>query len=264
MMKFLLAVLLLANGGLFAYHQGYLSDLFPDSRDPSRVAKQLHADRIRLISAEVANTVPVVPASESSEGSTTAPVPATATAASPSASAAAPKPSASAVATSPAKPTPLACLEFGEFTLADAKKFEAELRPLALGDRQSRHNVQEINTYVVQIPPLGSKEAADKKASELKELKVADFYVINDPASPARWSISLGVFKTRAAAQSQLEMLSKQGVRSAVIGTRTGNTEKLTFQLRKLEPEVVSKLNAIIKDKFPTQGSKVFKAAQAG
>lgn len=263
MLKFLLAVLLLANGGLFAYHQGYLSDFFPNAHEPGRAARQVRADQIRLISADVANTGPLIPAAANGDGS------ADSTAASASAAAVAPASAsasakASASASSAAKAEPVACLEFGEFSLAEAKKFETELAPLALGERQSRHNVQEVNTFVVQIPSQGSKEGADKKASELKGLKIADFYVINDPASPARWSISLGVFKTRAAAQSQLEMLNKQGVRSAIITTRSGNTAKLAFQLRKLPPDVVGKLDAILKDKFAAQSSKPCKVAHQG
>lgn len=263
MLKFLLAVLLLANGGLFAYHQGYLSDFFPNAHEPGRAAKQVHADQIRLISADAANTGPLSSAAAGSD-SAAAPTPASAsgTAIAPPGGSASAKASASAGTV--ARAEPVACLEFGEFTVGEAKKFEAELAPLALGERQSRHNVQEVNTFVVQIPSQGSKEGADKKAGELKNLKIADFYVINDPASPARWSISLGVFKTRAAAQSQLEMLNKQGVRSAVITTRTGNTARLVFQLRTLGPEVVSKLDAIIKDKFPSQAGKACKAAHPG
>ena len=239
-MKFLLALLLLANGGLFAYHQGYLTDFFPNQHEPERLAKQLHADQIRLINADAANTAPILPDASASGAA-----------------------SAGAVASATAVARPVACLEFGEFSVAEARKFEAELAPLALGERQSRHNVQEVNTFVVQIPPQGSKESADKKAGELRNLKVDDFYVINDPASPVRWSISLGVFKTRAAAQSQLEMLNKQGVHSAVIATRTGNTAKLAFQLHNLAPEVVSKLDAL-KEKFPSQPGKPCKDARQG
>ena len=259
MLKFLLAVLLLANGGLFAYHQGYLSDFFPNAHEPGRVAKQVHPDQIRLISADAANTGPLASAASSDSSAALMATSASGTAIAPASASASAKASASAVPV--ARTEPVACLEYGEFTVAEAKKFETELAPLALGERQSRHNVQEVNTFVVQIPSQGSKEGADKKASELKNLKIADFYVINDPASPARWSISLGVFKTRAAAQSQLEMLNKQGVRSAVITTRTGNTAKLAFQLRTLTPDVAGKLDAILKDKFAAQTSKPCKAA---
>jgi hypothetical protein len=248
MMKFLLFLLLLVNGGLFAWHQGYLSEIFPNQHEPERLAKQLNADQVRLISAETANTAPLLPSDNA----------ATSTLANGAGSA-----SASASASTAPRAQVLACLEFGNFSVAEAKKFEAELAPLALGERQSRRNVQDVNTYVVQIPPLASKEAADKKAGELRSLKVSDFYVNNEPNSPVRWSISLGVFKNRAAAQSQLELLNKQGVHSAVIATRTGNTAKLNFQLRNLEPEVVSKLNAL-KDKFPEQPGKPCKDARAG
>lgn len=259
-MKFLLFLLLLANGGLFAWHQGYLSEIFPNQHEPERLAKQLNPDQVRLISAETANTAPLLPSDNAATSTLANGAASAAASASVSASTSA---SASAASAASARPPVLACLEFGNFSVAEAKKFEAELAPLALGERQSRRNVQDVNTYVVQIPPLASKEAADKKAGELRNLKVSDFYVNNEPNSPVRWSISLGVFKNRAAAQSQLEQLNKQGVHSAVIATRSGNTAKLYFQLRNLEPEVVNKLNAL-KDKFPEQAGKPCKDARPG
>ena len=142
---------------------------------------------------------------------------------------------------------PIACLEIGDFSVAEAKRFETGLAPLALGDRQTRRNVPEIASYIVYIPPLPSKEAADKKASELRDLKVNDFFIINDPNSPLRWSIALGTFKTKLAASSHLEILSKQGVRSAALGTRNSSVGKVAYQLRGITPELKAKIDDLTK-----------------
>jgi hypothetical protein len=269
-MKFLLGLLLLGNAGLFAYHQGYLAEIFPDAHEPWRMAG-LQADKVRQISAEQANTLangtqvsglanPSASGLANTLGNTSAGASGE-TGNGPQAA------SATLASTPPAPPpatptTPVApvCLDVGDFSVADAKRFEAELRPLALGERQARRNVQEVSQYVVQIPPLGSKEAADKKAGELRGLKVTDFYIINDPNSPLRWSISLGVFKIKAAAQSHLEILNSKGVRSAVLATRSGNTSKVAFQLKGMTPELLGKFDAI-KAHFPEQQSKPCKAA---
>lgn len=287
-MKFLLGLLLLANASLFAYHQGYLNELFPDVHEPWRMAG-LHADKVRQITAEQANTLPngsqingaasagVDPADSSStngtinastSGTTTGST--NGTSSQPSAangqasSQTQPLASNNALAAStPALAVAPVCLDIGDFNVADARRFENELRPLALGERQARRNVQEISQYVVQIPPLGSKEAADKKVSELRGLKVTDFYIVNDPNSPVRWSISLGVFKIKAAAQSHLELLSSKGVRSAVLATRSGNTSKVAFQLKGLTPDLVGKLDAI-RVRFPEQQGRACKAVAAG
>ncbi|MEN9868031.1 MAG: hypothetical protein RL748_3621 [Pseudomonadota bacterium] len=238
-MKFILFLLLLANGGLFAYHQGYLQDVFPSSHEPQRLARQLHPEKVRLLAADQA----LIPAS------------ADASAAGASDNASTPPVSASASASTNTGNETIACLEIGDFGVADGKRFETALAALALGDRQTRRNVPEVSSYVVYIPPLPNKEAADKKASELRSLKISDFFIINDPNSPLRWSISLGTFKTKLAATSQLEILTKQGVRSAVLGTRNNGTGKLSFQLHKLTAENKTALDNLLQ-KFPDHQPK--------
>lgn len=236
-MKFFLFLLLLANGGLFAYHQGYLQEIFPSNHEPQRIARQLHPEKIHLLPADQALAAPDASASTSSSAAASS--------------------IASTSASSSASVTQetIACLEIGDFSIADAKRFEAGLAALALGDKQSRRNVPEVSSYIVYIPPLGSKEAADKKAGELRSLKVSDFFIINDPNSALRWSISLGTFKTKLAASSHLEILSKQGVRSAVLGTRNSNTGKLAYQLHAITPELKTKIDALTSG-FPNQQQK--------
>jgi len=116
---------------------------------------------------------------------------------------------------------------------ADASRFEEKIKSLALGDRQSRRNISDIATFMVYIPPLGSKEAADKKAGELRNHSVTDFFIIQDQ-SAMRWGISLGVFKTEEAARAHLANLNTKGVKTARIGPRTVSTEKFSYQLRTL------------------------------
>ncbi len=226
-MKFFLFLLVLANGGLFAYHQGYLQEIFPNNHEPQRMTRQLNAEKIRLLAADQAlQTSPTTASDASTSASTSA--------------------SASHNANSPQET--IACLEIGDFSVAEAKRFETGLTPLALGDRQTRRNVPEISSYIVYIPPLANKEAADKKASELRGLKVSDFFIINDPNSALRWSIALGTFKTKLAASSHLEILSKQGVRSAVLGTRNSNSGKVAYQLHGITPELKTKIDNLTKD----------------
>jgi hypothetical protein len=216
MMKFFFFVLLSANAGLFAFHQGYLSDFIASDHEPARLGHQLNADKISLLSASAA---------------------------------------ASAVSQNASlekKPETIACIEVGNFLITDAKRFETQLGTLALGDRQSRYNVQEVSSHMVYIPPQGSKEGADKKAGELRQLGVGNFFVIQDVSSPLHWGISLGIFKTEAAAQNQLATLNRQGVHSARIGTRSSSTNKLAFQLRNLDADAKARLDHIKAD-FPNQ-----------
>lgn len=236
MLKFTFCSLLAVNAALFAYGQGYLGHFSGNEREPQRLQRQLNATDLTLVSSERAH-------------GTEASAPAIATAV---ATNAATETGTAAVAAPAARPAaPLACVEIGSFVLAEARRFEARLAPLQLGDRQSRRNLPgtEVSSYIVHIPPQGSKEAADRKAAELRGLGVTNYYVISDN-SPLRYGISLGVFKTEGAAQNQLAMLVKQGVRTARVTPRMSGSRQLAFQFRDVAPELKADLEKIRTD-FP-------------
>nr|WP_152885302.1 SPOR domain-containing protein [Duganella sp. FT27W] len=237
-MKFIFCSLLAVNAALFAYGQGYLGHFSGNEREPQRLQRQLNPKDLTLVSSERAHrteaSAPAVAANAATDTDTDA---ATATAAG---------------ATPAAKPAPpLACVEIGSFVLAEARRFEARLAPLQLGDRQSRRNLPgtEVSSYIVHIPPQGSKEAADRKAAELRGLGVTNYYVISDN-SPLRYGVSLGVFKTEGAAQNQLAMLVKQGVRTARVTPRMSGSRLLAFQFRDVAPSLKADLDKIRAD-FP-------------
>lgn len=216
MLKFIFWSLLAINAALFAYGRGYLGHFSGNEREPERLLNQLNADKLAIISPEKANNAAAAVAA------------------------------ASAAASAKAAPEVQACVEIASFVLADARRFEAQLAPLNLGDRQSRHNLPgtEVSGYIVHIPPQGSKEGADKKAAELRGLGVTNYFVMSDN-SPLRWGISLGVFKTEGAAQNQLAMLMKQGVRTARITPRMSGSKLLGYQFREVDAPLKAKLEQI-------------------
>ncbi len=230
MLKFIFWSLVAINGALFAYGQGYLGHFSGNDREPARLAKQLNADKLTIIPADKAT-----------------------------AAASAAVSAASGTVAGAAKAEPLACVEIGNFLIGDAHRFETKLEPLALGDRQSRHNLPgtEISSYIVYIPPQGSKDGADKKAGELKALGVTNYFIMSD--SPTlKWAISLGVFKTEGAANNQLAALMKQGVHSARVAPRMSGSKLLAFQFREVDPDLKTKLEQI-RTGFPeteTRGCK--------
>ncbi|MYN07381.1 SPOR domain-containing protein [Pseudoduganella aquatica] len=226
MLKLIFWLLLAVNGALYAYGQGYLGHFSGNEREPARLKNQQNADKLALIPAAKAN-----------------------------AAAAALKPAAPATADTPAekKTETVACYEVGNFVLADARRFEAAVAPLDLGDHQARRNMPgtEVSSYIVHIPSQGSKEGADKKAAELRGLGVSNYFIMAD--NPAmRWAISLGVFKTEAAAQNQLAMLQKQGVHSARVAPRMSGSKLLAFQFRDISADVKAQLEGKLKA-FPSQ-----------
>src|SRR5258708_13125325 len=93
-------------------------------------------------------------------------------------------------------------MEWGSFTLVDAPKAEKALEPLALGGRLGRRRTEETAGWWVFIPPQGNRQAALKKASELKAFGVDDYFVVVEEG-PFHWAVSLGVFRTEEAAQAR-------------------------------------------------------------
>lgn len=238
MLKFIFWTLLGANVLLLAYGEGYLGHFSGDEHEPARIQNQLKASQMLMLAS---NGAPLEPAAASGASATATAI-AAASAATPAASA--------AVA---AADKLMACTEFGNFVAADARRFETQVEALNLGERQSRHDVasQDISSYIVYIPPQANKEAADHKTEELKQLGVTNYFVISD-ASPLRWAISLGVFKTEAAAQNLLASLVKQGVHGAKVSPRYASGKQVAYQFRDLDSATKARLDQIAAA-FPVQ-----------
>jgi len=235
MLKFAFWALLAANVVCLAATQGLLGSVASDDHEPARLKNQIGTGKLAMLPAEqvqAAQAAAVVP--------NPAPTPAPAPDA-PAAPAAVPKP---AVA--------LACTEVSNVRPADAIRFDARVAKLELGTRQTRREIPstDFTSYIVFIPPQGSKEAADRKAAELKALDVTNFFIMNND-SPMKWAISLGVFKSETAAQTQLAALNKQGVHSAkVAGRSSAAATRITYQFRAIDAATSARIERIA-DAFP-------------
>lgn len=212
MLKFVFWSLLALNAVLLAYSQGVLGHAGGNEHEPARLKNQLNADKLRLVPAPTPAAAPPVAAA-----AVEAPVAA-----------------------------PIACLEVGSFGALEARRFETRLASLQLGERMKRmaSGGADPSSYIVYIPPQGSKEGADKKAGELKNLGVTNFFIMND-ATPMKNAISLGVFKSEALAQALLASLVKQGVHSARVAPRGGSPARLSFQFRGIDGAQKGKIDDV-------------------
>jgi len=232
MLKILFGVLLAINGGLLAYQQGWLDVLMPPSHEPSRLSQQLHPERLTIIPpTPPVEKVAELPAETPAAVSTPAPE----------------TPAASETNTAAVA----ACTEIGNFDMTEAQRFESRLASLALGERLARREVQDNMRHIVYIPPLGNKEAADRKGGELAKLGVTDYFVIQD-SSPLQWGISLGVFRTEESARNHLATLTQKGVRSAKVGMHGVGATRVVFQLRGVDAATRQNVDRI-KEAFPRQ-----------
>jgi hypothetical protein len=221
-LKFVFWTLLGLNAVMLAFAQGYLGKLNGEEREPARVRNQLESGKLRLVTA-----VPAPAAGEPAASSAGASAPASAPAA--------------AAASSPAEL--VACTEVGPLSASDERRFDARVGKLDLGQRQTKVEVpyQEVTSRLVFIPSQGSKEAADRKAAELRGLGVTNFFIINGD-SPYKYGISLGLFKSEASAQAMLAQLNKQGVKSARIAPRGPMSNRSVYQFRGIDADTRAKI----------------------
>ncbi len=194
-MRLLVFVLVLVN--LLFY--GLAAGLFghPGNPDGGRVAQQVAADRVRIVAR--GNTPP-------------------------------PKGWEKQVAAA-AEPEEL-CLVWDPLTAADAERLAVTLTEKVVGFRAERRNVaSEGGGWWVFIPPLASRAEADKKAADLKQMEVSDYFIVPE-AGPNRLAISLGVFSREERAQERLAELQKKGVKSAKVMQRPGKNGHVLLEVR--------------------------------
>jgi hypothetical protein len=144
-------------------------------------------------------------------------------------------------AATPKKPASVAasCLEWGSFTVADAPRAEQALEPLGLGARLAQRRTEEVAGWWVFIPPQASRQGALRKAQELRNLGVDEYFIMQD------WALSLGVFRSEEAAQARLAALRAQGVRSAQVGSRETVVPKVWLQVKGADAALQNKLKDI-------------------
>ena len=182
-MRAFVFLLILANLLFFAWERGY----FAASSDPDslRVQQQLLADRVKIVARDEP------PAETIKPEKTSKPV---------------------------EKKTLEVCVLLSDLPIADVLKTEALLADKFQDFRAERSMNAGSGSYWVFIPPLASRQDADRKGGELKKLRVPEFFVVQEGAN--RFAISLGIFSSREAAAGRLEELRAKGVKSARIGER--------------------------------------------
>jgi hypothetical protein len=225
--------LLILNAAVYGYAQGYLGNGRTAEHEPERLERQFNTAKLTLLAQDGTK------AGKPGKAARPAPAPEAQVAATP---APAPVPAPAPAGVTPA----VACTEAGPFTESDARRFETRIAPLDLGPRLSRQEVQsqDVTSWIVNIPPQPTREAAERKAAELRELGVSDFYIL--PADSAlKFAISLGMFKTEAGAQTMLANLNKQGVHTARITPRGPLTTHVVYRLRNLDAPTHERVAAI-------------------
>lgn len=226
--------LLLANVAFFAWQQ----NVGPaEGHEPQRLQQELEPDKIHLILPEKPTAPPPAekkPADPKLETST-APEASAKPAEAPQAQVE-PAPAkteaakGSDTAKSSSTASTLLCKSFGGFTPDTAKAAQTAINNSSPNTQVALITTKEATSYWVHIPAQSSKSGAEKKAAELKQLGVEDSFIVSDEG-PNKWAISLGLFRSKDMADSYLQKLAKQGVRSAKIEVRDKGAEKARLEV---------------------------------
>jgi hypothetical protein len=161
----------------------------------------------------------------------------------------------SAVASAvPAAPTvvaeanvPPVCMEWGGFSGAELVRANKLLAGMSLGNKLSQRQTEQTNGYWVYIPPLKDKIAVTQKLVQLKARGVEDYFVVQDD-TPLNNAISLGVFKTEDAAKKFLVELQGKGVRTALVGGKSGKLKSVAFIFNSIDHTSANRLGAMQKE----------------
>lgn len=141
---------------------------------------------------------------------------------------------------------PDVCAEWGPFGEADRVRAQADIEPLQLGRLVTQRPVVADPMWWVNTGPAASRSAADKRAGELRLLNIDDLSVVD--AGKGQFTVSLGMFRTEAAANARVEALATRGVAGTRVEPRqTGATQAMLIvrdppqaalaRLRELQPQ---------------------------
>jgi len=236
MLRWLVALLLLANAGYFAWTQGYLAPLglaIHEEREHQRLQAQIKPDTLRLLNAP----------SPASESPTTSPSPKPSAAVTPTPAPEAeqttelkpPKTPPPAPPAAPPAPLPAplvadarACWLAGSFTERQADSLRAALTLLDLPRGSWQLNESRSGgRWIVYMGRYDNAAQVERKKAELRELNVAFRDVTSPGLSPG---LALGTYSSETAAEQAIQIAARSGVRTArVVQERAEST---SFNLR--------------------------------
>ena len=242
MLRWVIALLLLANAGYFLWTQGHLAPLglAPTvEHEPERLKAQIRPELQRLVEALPNGTPEPEPLPEPPP----APVPDTPTDETPATSAPvsepptpppAPEPTSAApvsVLVAAAQPTtePIrACWQAGAFTEAQAERLRAALPDLGLpANGWQLVEGRSRGRWIVYMGRYDNADQLERKKVELRGLKV-DFRTVSAPGLAP--GLALGTYSSEAAVQQALQKAVRDGVRSARVAQE--RAESINFTLR--------------------------------
>jgi hypothetical protein len=247
MLRWVIALLLLANTGYFLWTQGHLAPLGlapAVEREPERLQGQIRPELQRLLDAPLDDGLPMstpVPtppngpdASIDEVPSTPAPAPEPpASASEPTSAITAAPPSAASAVVAAAEPA-RACWQAGAFTEAQAVRLRAALPELGLpADGWQLVESLTRGRWIVYMGRYDNTEQLERKKAELRALKM-DFRTLSVPGLAP--GLALGTFSNEVAAKQWLQKVTRDGVRTARVAQERAESVSFTLRLPDATP----------------------------
>jgi len=229
MLRFLVLLLLLLNGGFFVWQQGYVDPWLGSLglRESNRTHQQINPERL-VVEGE---TEPLAEEARSATASNVE-------------SPAADPNLADAPAAGLAPVGPTLCLEAGPFSDDEATQVTAALgRSLPAGSwRTDRFPVPGL--WLIYMGPYADAAALQSKQSELNRIGGVNFEEVRSPES-LRMGFSLGRYNSEAAANAALQALLPKGVRTARVENVRQPTDVSVVRVQQADVAMQQKLKAM-------------------
>jgi len=204
-LRFVVALLLLANLAFFVWSQGWVDGLVGararGDREPERLAKQVRPEAVHILTPQAV---------------------------------------AAAVVAAESK---LACLEAGPFDDASLPVAESTLSSTLPVGVWTRQTSEQPARWIVYMGRYANREAQVKKEQELARIKVPFEVVTGAPALEP--GLSLGRFPSRDAAETALQRLSDRGIHTGKVVEFTKARVLHMLRIERADPDLVMKASAL-------------------
>ncbi|WP_283150809.1 hypothetical protein [Silvimonas soli] len=237
-MKWILAVLLVANVAFLA-----LNKTLPSALPAGTASHEINADKVHIVTGNVAyasQAASAAAASAPAEVAAATPMPTAVPTATPTPVAADATPTPTLKPLAQNSDTPQACLRWTGLTGDQADIARARIKALKLV--ATEQNLGSNAKVWVYIPPQPDLESAKRKAEQLAQLQIDDYFVVNNGS---KWqnAISLGVYSTHDAGARRLDELRAKGVKSAVLRDKDDSLRHSSFVLKSVTDSQRDTLN---------------------
>jgi hypothetical protein len=144
-----------------------------------------------------------------------------------------------------------ACVELGGFGTDESRRVDGLIEQLGLTAKFEKRQTQDSASYMVYLRPYRSMAEAERALTSLRNIGVTDLYLITDN-SPQRLGISLGLFKTEAAANAQMAALTQRGLRLLRVDRRDSTLIRTWYLVRNPSADTLAAIDTLQR-LFPAQ-----------